>query len=146
MLAMRTGDSIYWTYDRLLTRFDVSGRSAFVHAFVRNASAQFREPGISRVHDAFFSQIDFFRFRATALERRNNPDCVSVHDAITRAASIRRDYPSMTAHLLIASQLRRHDDLEAVPESNRLLAHGVSEPCRLKIYLPEYLETAQHWF
>jgi hypothetical protein len=73
-------------------------------------------------------------------------ECLGARDAITLAASFRRDNPSKGVCLLTVSPFRLHDYVATVSESSPPCVCQVVESCCLKICLPQYLEATQRWF
>jgi hypothetical protein len=126
MIVKCSSDSWHWTWDRLATQYGLSGPSVFVRALVRTACGRFWTHGVSGGRDAYLSDLDIIKVRDEAIARAQDLRCITAHDAITiaislkcerlhRAAAIlRMCHVFLQSHLTTEAQVSRSTIVEIV--------------------------------
>jgi hypothetical protein len=112
LVMTRVSDWATWTHAHLIAHYRLSGPTPLIHAFVRTVCGRFWAPGMPGTRDTYFGALDFVKFRAEALERAQEFDCLTIHDAISPATTLKRE------RLLRAAELMRTCHLELASHLN----------------------------
>jgi hypothetical protein len=142
----RASDWTSWTYARLITHYGLSCPNVLVHAFVRTACGRYWAPGFAGGRDAYLSDIDLAKFHSQAVEHAHDVDCLTVHDAITLAATLKRDRILRAREIMRICHLGLEAHLETESQPSRAWVYEIAEKCSLRIVAPQYLEDARRRF
>jgi hypothetical protein len=145
IIVNRSSDSFTWTWERIATHYQLSGPSVLVHAFLRTACGRFWVPGQSGGRDGYLSDLDIIKFRQEAVARAHDLRCITVHDAITIAASLNRERLHRAAAILKMCNLCLHPHLITEAQPTRSTIAEIVKICDLRIVNSQQLESARRW-
>jgi hypothetical protein len=136
LVMTRASDWATWTYAHLIAHYHLSGPTPLIHAFVRTACGRFWAPSMPGARDTYLGALDLVKFRAEALERAQEFDCLTIHDAISLAATLKRERLHRAVELIRMCHLELASHLSDEGQPSRTWVHEIAEICGLRIAPP----------
>jgi hypothetical protein len=92
--------------------------------------------------DPYLSDLDLIKFREQALERAQELHCVTVHEATTITAALKRERVHRAAEILRMCRVFLHDHLTTEAQPSCGWVYEFAEMCQMRITTPQELESA----
>jgi hypothetical protein len=96
--------------------------------------------------DPFLAQIDFVHFRNQGHERFRDFECLTLHDAISLAACLKKERLQRAVCIMHLCSLDFFAHLASEAAPSRPWVSGTVESCRLCILPPQHLEVARRLY